>query len=246
MPPLGHVARELCGATRASAPRAARHRTPLPRDTSALAVARSTHNANESTGLGLDASFRRLWTFYLCYCEAGFIEGRVSDVQVLLANRAPSASRSVIAWKEMRRAKVRFGLLIAAIGLLVFLILFQQSLQNGLITSFVGAIEHQSAPVLVYSVDGRRTLQGSVITPELEAAGPRASTASGRAGRIGQGTFTVERGRRDQGRGAHRLRAPTALGVAATPRRRAAARPPRRGRRQRRPTRRTASTSATS
>ena len=36
------------------------------------------------TGLGLDEGFQRLWTFYLCYCEAGFIEGRVSDVQVLL------------------------------------------------------------------------------------------------------------------------------------------------------------------
>ena len=38
------------------------------------------------SGLGLDDRFHRLWTFYLCYCEAGFIEGRVSDVQVLLSN----------------------------------------------------------------------------------------------------------------------------------------------------------------
>ena len=68
----------------------------------------------------------------------------------------------------MRRAWVRFGLLIAAIGLLVFLILFQQALQSGLLTSFVGAIRNQSAPVLVYSVDGQRVLQGSVITPDLE------------------------------------------------------------------------------
>ena len=73
-----------------------------------------------------------------------------------------------LALKEMARAKVRFGLLIAAIALLVFLILFQQSLQNGLITSFIGAIRNQSAPVLVYSVDGQRTIQGSIITPDLE------------------------------------------------------------------------------
>ena len=39
------------------------------------------------TGLGLDEDFQRLWTFYLSYCEAGFIDGRVSDVQVLLSNR---------------------------------------------------------------------------------------------------------------------------------------------------------------
>ena len=45
---------------------------------------RSTHDANDVNGLGLDEDFQRLWTFYLCYCEAGFIEGRVSDVQVLL------------------------------------------------------------------------------------------------------------------------------------------------------------------
>jgi membrane protein YdbS with pleckstrin-like domain len=40
----------------------------------------------------------------------------------------------------MVRAKVRFGLLIGAIALLVFLILFQQALHDGLITSFVGAV----------------------------------------------------------------------------------------------------------
>ena len=73
-----------------------------------------------------------------------------------------------LALREIRRAKVRFGLLMAAIALLVFLILTQQALQSGLITSFIGAIERQSAPVLVYSVDGQRTLQGSVITPSLE------------------------------------------------------------------------------
>lgn len=96
-----------------------------------------------------------------------------------------------LAVREMRRAAVRFGLLMASVGLLVFLILFQQTLQNGLITSFVGAIENQSAPVLVYSVDGRRNLQGSVITPPLEEA-IRAAEGVGRAGRIGQGTFSVD------------------------------------------------------
>lgn len=95
-----------------------------------------------------------------------------------------------LALKEMARAKVRFALLIAAIGLLVFLILFQQSLQNGLLTSFVGAIRNQSAPVLVYSVDGQRVIQGSVITPEAEQQ-VRSVEAAAAVGRIGQGTFTV-------------------------------------------------------
>ena len=94
-----------------------------------------------------------------------------------------------LALKEMARAKVRFALLIAAIALLVFLILFQQSLQNGLITGFIGAIRNQSAPVLVYSVDGQRTVQGSIITPELDAL-VRAAPGVGEIGPIGQGTFT--------------------------------------------------------
>ena len=95
-----------------------------------------------------------------------------------------------LALREMRRAMVRFALLMASIGLLVFLILFQQTLQNGLITSFVGAIEQQSAPVLVYSVDGRRNLQGSIITPALEEQ-IRGVDGVGAAGLIGQGTFSV-------------------------------------------------------
>ncbi len=94
-----------------------------------------------------------------------------------------------LAFKEMARAKVRFALLVAAIALLVFLILFQQSLQNGLITGFIGAIREQSAPVLVYSVDGQRVLQASVITPPMEEQ-VRAAPGTGEVGRIGQGTFT--------------------------------------------------------
>lgn len=102
-----------------------------------------------------------------------------------------------LALKEIRRAKARFGLLIAAVALLMFLILIQQALQSGLITSFIGAIERQTAPVLVYSVDGQRTLQGSVITPPLEAAIAGAPGVA-ETGRIGQGTFTVTIGDGDQ------------------------------------------------
>ena len=95
-----------------------------------------------------------------------------------------------LALREIGRAKTRFGLLVAAIALLVFLILTQQGLQSSLITSFIGAIERQSAPVLVYSVDGERTLQGSIITPDLEAGIARVPGVAA-TGRIGQGTFTV-------------------------------------------------------
>lgn len=96
-----------------------------------------------------------------------------------------------LALKEMRRAIVRYGLLVLAVALLVFLILFQQALQDGLISSFVGAIRNQTAPVVVYSVDGQRTLQGSVIPPPLEAA-VRDVDSVGDVARLGQSTFTAE------------------------------------------------------
>src|SRR5690349_22926139 len=98
-----------------------------------------------------------------------------------------------LALREMRRAKVRFLLLVVAIGLLVFLILFQQSLQSSLLRGFTGALRAQSAPVLVYSTDGQRTLQASVVTPELEELA-RSADGVGAVGRIGQGTFTVTAG----------------------------------------------------
>lgn len=95
-----------------------------------------------------------------------------------------------LALREMTRAKGRFGLLIGAVGLLFFLILTQQALRDGLITGFVGAIRQQTAPVLVYSTDGQKTVQGSLIPPPLEQA-LRAVDGVAAAGRIGQGTFTV-------------------------------------------------------
>ena len=44
-----------------------------------------TDQAEELAGLGYDESFRRLWTLYLAYCQAGFAERRISDVQLVLA-----------------------------------------------------------------------------------------------------------------------------------------------------------------
>jgi cyclopropane-fatty-acyl-phospholipid synthase len=35
--------------------------------------------------LGYDERFRRLWELYLSYCEGGFHERRIQDVQLLLA-----------------------------------------------------------------------------------------------------------------------------------------------------------------
>jgi len=35
--------------------------------------------------LGYDERFRRLWTLYLAYCQAGFAERRICEVQMLFA-----------------------------------------------------------------------------------------------------------------------------------------------------------------
>jgi cyclopropane-fatty-acyl-phospholipid synthase len=42
-------------------------------------------HAEELLALGYDESFQRLWTLYLSYCEAGFAERRICDVQLLMA-----------------------------------------------------------------------------------------------------------------------------------------------------------------
>jgi cyclopropane-fatty-acyl-phospholipid synthase len=41
--------------------------------------------------LGYDERFRRLWMLYLSYCEGGFAERRIQDVQLLLAKPANRA-----------------------------------------------------------------------------------------------------------------------------------------------------------
>jgi len=95
-----------------------------------------------------------------------------------------------LALTEMRRAKVRFALLMGAVALLAFLILFQQSLRDSLLGSFVGGVRNQTAPALVFNVDGRRFPQGSTISAEAEA-GVRALPEVGSVGAIRQGTFPV-------------------------------------------------------
>jgi cyclopropane-fatty-acyl-phospholipid synthase len=44
--------------------------------------------AEELERRGFDERFQRLWKFYLAYCEAGFAERRIRDVQILMAKPA--------------------------------------------------------------------------------------------------------------------------------------------------------------
>ncbi len=105
-----------------------------------------------------------------------------------------------LALSEMKRAKVRFGLLMGAVGLLVFLILFQQALLSGLVNQFIGALKNQSASVLVYSDQARQNLEGSRILPpqQMALAGLAGTNGIDQVGPLGQGTFTVTPGGSDE------------------------------------------------
>jgi putative ABC transport system permease protein len=98
-----------------------------------------------------------------------------------------------LALAEIRRARLRFGLLAGAVGLLVFLVLFVQAITGNLVTQFIGGLQNQSAQVLVYGADARQNLEGSRVQPEqVEAVAGVAGVA--RAEPLGEGTFTVRAG----------------------------------------------------
>jgi putative ABC transport system permease protein len=95
-----------------------------------------------------------------------------------------------VALREIRRGRLRFGLILGAVGLLVFLILFQQTLLSTLLSFFSGALANQSAAVVVYSDEARKSLEGSVVTSEQVAATAQVQGVA-RAEPLGEGTFTV-------------------------------------------------------
>jgi cyclopropane-fatty-acyl-phospholipid synthase len=47
-------------------------------------------HAAEVDALGFDQTFRRMWDFYLAYCEAGFATGYLDVAQIVLSGRAPA------------------------------------------------------------------------------------------------------------------------------------------------------------
>ncbi len=94
------------------------------------------------------------------------------------------------ALSEIRRSKIRFALLSGSVGLLAYLILFQQSLTGGLITQFIGALRNQNAPLIVLGADARSNLQASNLTPDQLAAVSKMDGVA-QADRLGLATFTA-------------------------------------------------------
>jgi putative ABC transport system permease protein len=67
--------------------------------------------------------------------------------------------------REMLRSKLKFGLLAAAVGLLVFLLLFVNTLSSTLLGTFIGAIENNSSDILVFASDAQATIPASRLEP---------------------------------------------------------------------------------
>ena len=115
------------------------------------------------------------------------------------ADRSEGLPRAVpwrtmfVALRDLWRSKLRFGLLAGAIALLVFLLLFLNTLSATLLGFFAGAIENNSADVLVYEDTARRNLQASRLDQSMVdqvAAVPGVSAAAP----IGELTLTAEVG----------------------------------------------------
>lgn len=93
-----------------------------------------------------------------------------------------------LATVEMRRAKLRFGLLTVAVALLVFLILLLTTLSNALISSLVGALRGLDTQGLVYSTSAQDNIAASRLAPEIVAA---IAAVPGIGEAAGVGTFTT-------------------------------------------------------
>ncbi len=61
-------------------------------------------HAEELAGMGYDERFQRIWTLYLAYCEGGFAERRICDVQLLLGKPLWAVRRSGAATRTTRIA----------------------------------------------------------------------------------------------------------------------------------------------
>jgi putative ABC transport system permease protein len=96
-----------------------------------------------------------------------------------------------IAIRDLWRSKLRFGLLAGAMGLLIFLLLFLNTLSATLLGFFVGAIENNSSDVLVYEETARRNLQASRLEPSIVAE-VAAVPGVADAAPIGELTLTAE------------------------------------------------------
>jgi cyclopropane-fatty-acyl-phospholipid synthase len=63
-------------------------------------------NLERLSELGYDERFQRIWRLYLAYCEAGFAERRIRDVQLVLTKPASTSSVAALAAEQSRGERV--------------------------------------------------------------------------------------------------------------------------------------------
>jgi len=93
-----------------------------------------------------------------------------------------------LAGTEIKRAKLRFGLLTGAVALLVFLVLFLSTLSGALIGALVGALQGLRTDGLVYADFARDNIAASRLEPTVADA---VAAVPGVANAAGLGTFTT-------------------------------------------------------
>lgn len=98
-----------------------------------------------------------------------------------------------LALREIRRAKSRFALLGGAVGLLVFVLLFFQSVAGALESSLTGALAQQRADVIVFSAQARRNVESSLVPPATREATAAVTGVAGAAA-VGESVFTARAG----------------------------------------------------
>lgn len=93
-----------------------------------------------------------------------------------------------LGFSEVRRAKLRFGLLTAAVSLLVFLVLLLSTLAGALVGSLTGALAGLQAEGLAYSAEAR----DNIVASRLDPATADAVSAVPGVSSVGSiGTFTT-------------------------------------------------------
>jgi putative ABC transport system permease protein len=98
-----------------------------------------------------------------------------------------------LALREMRRATSRFLLLGGAVGLLVFVLLFFQSVAGALVGSLTGAVETLRADVLVFGEDADGSIEASLIPTDADDDVRRIDGVEAVAP-VGEAAFTVRAG----------------------------------------------------
>lgn len=97
---------------------------------------------------------------------------------------------ALLALSELRRARLRSGLLAGAVALLVFLIVFQQGLLDGLINGLIGGLRNGDGDVVVLTEQAQGSIAASFITPEQLAA-VESADGVGDVGRVGVAVLNV-------------------------------------------------------